>query len=100
MYLPVVTQYISGREALSLHAEVRSMQLCLSISYQDAAHRLYAEAVGKLQATRQEQVGLAEVCDRIDNILIHEIDPAVKKIDKGWPTSSLNGSVGSSRDAV
>jgi hypothetical protein len=76
-------QYISEREALRLHAEVRALQERLGLSYQDASHRLYMAAVAKAEVARDGQVGVAELRQRIDKTIEHEIWPVIRAIDEG-----------------
>jgi hypothetical protein len=89
---------MSEREALAKHAEVKAMQERLGLSYQDAAHRLYMAAVGKAEVAQEGQVGLAELRQRIDKTIKHEIWPVVRAIDEGLPEGEeLNTQGGSGR---
>lgn len=76
-------QGISDQQALNLHAEIKALQTLLGISYKDAAHRLYMTEVEKMKAEKQVENSFGKIRETIDNTIVNEILPPIKKIDNG-----------------
>ena len=74
-------QFQSDCEALNLHAKVIAMQSWWGLSYKDAAHHLYLAELEKMRESKQAENSMISVCQQIDRIITHDINPIINYID-------------------
>ena len=73
----------SEREKLLAHAEIRSLQQSLGISYKDAAHRLFMAEVERIKKADSSAKCFEEVRRPLDNVVICNIITPIKTVDRG-----------------
>ena len=62
-------QILTDRELLSCHAEIKSLQAHLGISYKDASHRLYLAEIEKFWGQNITMKTYAQLRGRVDDNL-------------------------------
>jgi hypothetical protein len=67
---------------LNLHTKIKALSQRLGISYKDSAHRLYMAELERLKTADSAAKSFTMLSERINNIMTHEIAPAINAIDQ------------------
>jgi len=73
----------SEREHHLLHAEVKTLQETLGISYKDAAHRLFLAEVERVKKANSAEKSFAAIRRSLESLVTSNILPPIQAIDKG-----------------